>query len=408
MKVLSVICLIFTTATAEQTKLWPERIEFTETERTTFVQADGLQVINSTYNSPPMPLKPGQVVFTNPSQTPLAMPDGAYSILGFHGEVVDQYNQSVPLSTVYDHHWIAEDLHHKNYLCPGGPNYVFGIGAESRGSPVRLPAGHGYHVTAGDLWGGNIHLLHTQDLKVPAGGDKWTAIKECNECYYAPNKGPECTPAANGTFQCCGDKCYDGSCSCPTAGTMPQTPSTYYLRYTVTYTKQVASVKNTALGVWTTPNCAAFYSIQRNDEQPEHLSSTEFTLQADGELVMAVGHQHVGALNISLFYNDEFVCASYPTYGSEEGVAGNEKGFLTKMSTCYDQDQAGGPLKLSQGDKVRLDSWYWVGSEDSRIEPLPAGSHLNVMGYMYTAFTSPALPPTMADAKPGQMPFSVL
>ena len=110
MKVLAIIGLTFADATfaaanSERTKLWPELIEFTETERTTFVQpGTGLTVINSTYNSPPMPLKPGQVVFTNPSQTPLAMPDGEYSILGFHGEVVDQNNQSVPLSTVYDHH----------------------------------------------------------------------------------------------------------------------------------------------------------------------------------------------------------------------------------------------------------------------------------------------------------------
>ena len=221
-------------------------------------------------------------------------------------------------------------------------------------------------------------------------------------------RSPKCTPAANGTFQCCGDKCYDGSCSCPTAGNMPATPSTYYLRYTVTYTQEVQAVTNTGLGVWTTPDCAAFYSIERNDAQPEHLSSSSFTLQQDGKLVYAVGHQHVGALNISLFLNGKFVCASYPTYGSEIGVAGNEKGYLTKMSKCFDMDEAGGALQLNRGDIVRVDSWYWVGSEDPRIEPLPAGSHLNVMGYMYTAFTSPSLPPTMADAKPDQPHFSVL
>eukprot|EP00937_MAST-01D_sp_MAST-1D-sp2_P002338 g2338.t1 len=386
-------------AAAEKPWVHGDRMTFTEVERVEFVHPiTGVTVINSTYNSPPLPLKPGQVVFTNAAKTPLMMPEGAYAIVGFHGEVVDAQNRSVPLSSVYDHHWIAEDEHHQNYLCPGGPNYVFGIGAESRNSPVRLPAGHGYKVKAGDAWGGNIHLLHTEGLKVPAGGDEWDARKQCNECYYAPFKGPKCTPATNGTFDCCGDKCYDGTCSCPTDGSLPKTASTYYLRYTVSYTRDEAQTTNTGLGVWTTPNCNAFYSVLRDDANPEHLSSTTFVQQQPGEIVFAIGHQHTGAINISLFVNDEFVCASYPTYGSQIGVAGDEKGFLTTMSTCLDKDVDGKTVKLAVGDKVRLDSWYWVGSDDPRIAPFRGGTHLNVMGYMYAAFTSPDLPPSMADA----------
>mmetsp|Transcript_22325 Transcript_22325/g.27722 ORF Transcript_22325/g.27722 Transcript_22325/m.27722 type:complete len:106 (-) Transcript_22325:114-431(-) len=42
---------------------------------------------------------------------------------------------------------------------------------------------------------------------------------------------------------------------------------------------------------------------------------------------------------------------------------------------------------LHKDDYVRLDSWYFVGSDDPRIAPLPGGGHLNVMGYMYTVFT---------------------
>jgi hypothetical protein len=70
----------------------------------------------------------------------------------------------VPLSFVYDHHWIAEDASHKNDLCQGFENYVFGIGAESRNSPTSFHAGYGYPLPVGDAWGGNIHLLHTQNL----------------------------------------------------------------------------------------------------------------------------------------------------------------------------------------------------------------------------------------------------
>ena len=117
------------------------------------------------------------------------MPTGDYAITGFWGEVVDENNVSVPLSTVYTHHWIAVNDVHKNELCKNGPEYVFGIGAESRNNPIRFPSGYGHVVTGERYWGANLHLLHTQGL----AGDPHKAAKECNECYYAPEKGDECT-----------------------------------------------------------------------------------------------------------------------------------------------------------------------------------------------------------------------
>jgi hypothetical protein len=68
---------------------------------------------------------------------------------------------------VYDHHWIAIDMYHRNELCPNGVQYVFGIGAESRRTPVRFPSGWGYIVPKEDKWAANIHLLHTVDLEGP-------------------------------------------------------------------------------------------------------------------------------------------------------------------------------------------------------------------------------------------------
>ena len=41
---------------------------------------------------------------------------------------------------------------------------------------------------------------------------------------------------------------------------------------------------------------------------------------------------------------------------------------------------------MKKGDNIRLDAYYWVGSEDPRIAPTPAGTHLNVMAYMYVAY----------------------
>merc|ERR550514_487561 len=396
----TIFCLAHCLVLATASELWPAGAEWTEISATSAPHPLGYTVHSATYLSPMMNLKPGQMVFTNPRKTPLKMPEGGSMITGFHGEVVDGSNASVPLSFVYDHHWIAEDANHKNDLCPGFENYVFGIGAESRNSAQTFPKGYGYPIPESDVWGGNIHLLHTQNLSTKyTDGNLDRAAKECNECYYAPNKEDGCTVEKNGTFQCCGDKCYDGSCSCPAVADLPASP--YYLQYTVNYVKpaEASQLKDVRAGVWTTPNCAAYYNVLRNDAQPESLSSTEFTIPHDGEVIHAVGHQHTGAINISMWLNDEFVCASYPRYGTEADVAGNELGHLVAMSTCLDKDTSGKTMKTKKGDKVRIDSYYWVGSQDPRLGPSPAGTHLNVMAYMYTVFDIDASRAEPSDAE---------
>ena len=176
----------------------------------------------------------------------------------------------------------------------------------------------------------------------------------------------------------------------------------YYLRYTVNYTRDVDLVQPVDLGVWTTPNCATFYDVYRNDDQPEDLSSTDFKLPVGGEIVLAIGHQHVGAINISMYHNGEFVCASYPRWGAQEGVAGDERGYLVEMSVCLSKDDGNKTLRAEAGDTITIKSYYYVGSEDPRIAPLPGGTHLNVMGYMYVAYVqdSPGPAPTPTPASP--------
>ena len=368
---------------------WPRDLTFAEVRTTSRIHPLGYEVKSTTYLSPVLPLRAGQVVFSNPRKTPLTMPPSGSMITGFTGQVVDQNNASVPLTFVYDHHWIAIDSYHKNDLCTGFENYVFGIGAESRNSPQKFPAGYGYPIPEGDAWGGNIHLLHTQNLSTQyTGGSLERAAKECNECYYAPGKGAECTPAQNGTFQCCGDRCYDGSCSCPTVADAPTEEVPYYLQYTVDYVLPAGgakTLKDVRVGVWTTPNCAAFYNVLANDAEPESYSTTTFTIPHDGDVIHATGHLHTGAINVSLWHNSKFVCASYPSYGTEVDVAGNERGHLVKMTNCLDKD-TDGALTLKKGDTVRIDAYYEVGAEDPRIAPSPAGTHLNVMAYMYVGW----------------------
>ena len=383
--------------------------EHVEARKTTVNAEVGYEVTTVRYRSQALPLVQGQIVFTNPGRTPMPMPGGDYAILGFVGEVVDSRNVSVPLSTVYDHHWIAVDTFHRNQLCnwdeySTGPEYVFGIGAESRKTPVRFPEGYGYHIYDGDYFGGNIHLLHTVDLEGDDGTPEGAAAaaKHCNECYYAPGKGAACTPAMNGTFQCCGDRCFDGSCKCPTKAGTKLVPTDFYLSYTVTFTRNISMIKPVGVGVYTTPNCQLYYAVLRNDDEPINISRTTFTVPADVEVLLAIGHQHVGAINTSLIHNGKTVCTSFPTYGTETGVAGDEKGYLVKMSPCFQKGQQGAaPLKFKKGDTVTVEGLYYVGSDDNRLL-FSDGTHLNVMTYMYIAYsldtpTSPSAPPVGAD-----------
>ena len=43
-------------------------------------------------------------------------------------------------------------------------------------------------------------------------------------------------------------------------------------------------------------------------------------------------------------------------------------------------------LAVKQGDRLRVDGWYWVGDEDARLGAMPAGPHLGVMAYWYGVF----------------------
>jgi hypothetical protein len=381
-----------------------EQLSFNHIRTSTYENSLGYTEHSGTYLSIPMELAPGEMVFTQASKTPITMPDTAgtgYAITGFRGEIVYENGDSAPLSEIYDHHWIAVHASHTNALCNGDPEYVVGIGAESRKTPAQFPDGYGYVVSADDAndWSANIHLLHTFGLS----GDDLTAARQCNECYYADTKGSMCTPDLNGTFYCCGQDCAADTCYCPTTDDVDMSvKTTYYLSYQVNYTYDLDCITPLDVGVLTTPvdadgNCQLFYGVYQNDDEPETLASSEWESPGSVELVYAVGHQHVGALNISLFINDEFVCASYPRYGESEGVPGDELGYLVEMTTCVDKDKTGS-IDVQQGDKIRLDSWYWVGSTDDRLSPYPGGTHLNVMGYMYLGYVLPENAATKNDA----------
>ena len=333
-----------------------------------------------TYYGAPMQLGAGHMIFTNPLHTPLKMPIGKYAILGFTGDIVDENHEPVPLDSAYDHHWIAKNDVHRNQLCNKGLEYVFGIGAESRNNPVNFPAGFGYLVESGVTWGANVHLLRTEGL---AGDNPHKAAKECNECYYSPGKGAQCTPAQNGTFKCCGENDNAGISHCPVDPRAALPNRTYHLRYSLNFTREVSKVTPLSVGVLSTPKCATYYEVLRDNAKKIDTSTYEWTCPTDVDVHFAVGHQHTGAINISLSRNGEFVCASVARYGTRPSVAGDEKGYLVEMSSCIDEST--GPLKLKKGDRLRLDALYYVGDDDDRVA-YSDGTHLNVMSYLYVGY----------------------
>ena len=148
-----------------------------------------------------------------------------------------------------------------------------------------------------------------------------------------------CTKEQNGTFYCCGQDCPNDTCYCPTTADASTESRRYYLQYKVNYTYDVSAMTPVNVGVFAAPDCAAFFGVYENNDEPESLATYAFDCPADVEIVYAVGHMHVGAINISMFVNDEYVCSSYPRYGSTVGKAGDEYGYLVEMSTCLNKDK---------------------------------------------------------------------
>jgi hypothetical protein len=170
-----------------------------------------------------MTLKPGEVVFTDPAKTLLQMPKGNVAVLGFEAEVVDEKKTSVPLSEVYNHHWLVFDGKGNAGVCDNYLQYKFGVGAESRNSPVHYAEGYGLVLDGTETWGANIHLLRTVDLDGGALG-----IKHCIECHWAEQKG--CKPEQSGEFACCGDGSF-----CKAKKETTAHAKTYYLRWVGIY-----------------------------------------------------------------------------------------------------------------------------------------------------------------------------
>ena len=158
----------------------------------------------------------------------------------------------------------------------------------------------------------NIHVLHTQGLQ---GGQQ--GVKECIECWGGPGKHCGSDPRRNGTFDCCDQG------TCPVAPGADATPTEYKMLMRVRYTRDVSKVTAVNVETYQAPDCVYEYNALPSGGGPENKVTETWTVDKDKEFLFAVGHMHSGALNVSLFLNDAFVCASYPVHGSTPMVVRN-------------------------------------------------------------------------------------
>ena len=385
-------------------KYGSERILRTELHPTT---GRAYAVTEQAFFSSPMFLKNGEVAWTDMQKTVIPMPTGGdYAVLSMRGEVVDCNNVSVPLTTVYNHHWvmrpIAGPTKFDDSACPDESfSYVFGVGAESRETYTAFPPGYGYVVQKGTVWGVNIHLLHTQGL---VGGQQ--GIKECIECWATPFRQKNgCNPARNGSFACCGLGRDSGTCQ---TTTLDPIPTEYYLKMYVTFTHDIETITPLDIAVFRAPNCLYEYNVgDRPSVQMGDVNMVEdqWVIKQAQEVEFAVGHLHTGAINVTASVRKagsqhfEPVCASYPVYGTNGTTPGNESGHVVKVTYCLSSDGNDGgipsqlqgafrnsSLVLEEDDTFKIQGYYATGATDPRIYPVPAGPHLGVMSFMYVAF----------------------
>eukprot|EP00037_Helgoeca_nana_P031915 m.411208 g.411208 ORF g.411208 m.411208 type:complete len:440 (-) comp28599_c0_seq1:2807-4126(-) len=356
---------------------YPDDLVFKEHDDTPRVyNADGSTTVS--YFSDLRKLHPGEVVFTDPDRTKIAMPEGDIAVTSVEADVVDEKKRPVALSEVYLHHWILLDKQHPNDgVCGGYLKYIFGVGGETRNTPYDFPDYKGNHYgwftnTAKESWTANIHVLRTVNIDP----DLNEGLKGCLECH-GPNKWCH----LEGGFPCCPDHSM-----CPTikTGTPSDDPKQYYFHYKVTFFPQsqpdVKQVANYILDV-SHPACNIEYNIPTNADGIDEATITT-TLPHDTRFFQMWGHIHMAGYNITLYHGDSTdsppICTSLPGYGTVPNKPGDEKGYVVSMSKCHWDDK---PYIIKKGEKITLQALYNVGDTDTRT--WNTGHHDGVMGLWF-------------------------
>ena len=282
-------------------------------------------------------LSPGDNIYPNVALQSPYPKDGVVLLETASAEIVDQTGRPVPLSEVYLHHTF------------GDYRFIPGEGSEVRGSPMRnaLDPPYGILVNGSEFQEDiarevNLHVINT--IGVPK-----EKIKECIECWC------DATDVFVGSIGCC-KKCNS---------TSADGPRQYFLSYNVTYRPAsdevidaIVPVTHIAYDV----NGGVEYSIKAQgngtEDVVERTFAADYFCPQDGEfsILRCWAHQHIGGKCITVSDPDtgKVICKSCPIFGTEEGVPGNEKGYLVAMT----EDRLTEPYTLQPGQKIRVEAVY--------------------------------------------------
>ncbi|XP_051135848.1 uncharacterized protein LOC127254663 [Andrographis paniculata] len=338
------------------------------------------------FRSPQIDVEPGQV--SNKFYVNIDFPNGHIAIKSFDAELVDGDGRSVPLYEAYLHHWIVLRYHQevKNQsnidivdisgVCDGGLSQYFGLGSETRRTPTDVPDPYGIEVGNPDDvpagfregWLLNVHAIDTRGARDKVG---------CLECacdLYGNISDAAAVPGNySGGLLCC----VDGA-RCRVKEGVPYGKRSVYLKYTVKYLEWddewIKPVRIYILDVtdlWTKGDedkgikdkhdCQIEYDVLACPKDMEDRNkcmdsrSFKFAFPKGGDVIYGVGHQHIGGTSIALYgEGGREICISHPIYGTGD-EAGNERGYVVGMSTCYPTP---GSLKIGSGEMVTLVSNY--------------------------------------------------
>ncbi|KAK7412823.1 hypothetical protein VNO78_04478 [Psophocarpus tetragonolobus] len=360
------------------------------------------KIKTSVFLSPKLELGPGSV--SNKLYYDVDFPKGHIALKSFNAELVDESGKSVPLQETYLHHWLIIRYHQPKNLSHNSQtdivvvsnsgfcqdsvlNQYFGLGSETRetatdipdpfgievGDPLEIPYGYD------EKWLINVHAIDTR------GVEDRTGCTECRCNLYNVTKdedGNPLSPDYKGGLDCCPD---NSQCRLMKGFYGPN--QSLYLKYTVKwisydnyvlplkiYILDVTDVLNVSKGIGPKHNCKIEYQVEPcskgyNSSACIDVKKTSFPMQTGGYVIYGVGHQHAGAIGSTLFGQDGgVICSSIPKYGNGS-AAGNEKGYVVGMSTCYPRP---GTIKIKDGETLTLEVSY------SNTE-----MHTGVMGLFY-------------------------
>ena len=371
-------------------------------------------------------LSDGELLFTSARHEfiPNLGYDYAIIAVGSLRNVYRDTREDVSLDEVYVHHYTIFPI---NML---GAEV---LNRDNKNDPyMRLPEGYALHVMDDENphLRTNAHLISNKNL-APIQGSQERAHKECNECYYAPGKGSDCTPEVSGTFFCCGDStaCTNGdeTCTCPTTSNIAAahtrskpTTTKYTIELDVLVSRDVhkfqridqwnfaapacsvnilgdsilenyspdnycskvnllpstRSKKNskftskmpTGYVVLSTGDGSLFHQVYENNQEPYLRTSVSILAPAAGTMVWAQSHLHTGGVNATLYKNGVAVCSTEALHGTNEDPSINARNEQNHLVRISScYDQISSGIRFDKGDVFTTESYYYAGTDDSRF-----------------------------------------